>query len=435
MLKRALANRERHLPPDHLEVANSLEALADFYEPLSRYLDAEPLYFRALSIREKQLGPEHAKVASSLKESAWILMRLGRFREGIPLARRSVRIYESLGRDHEAELVWAYNALAGLVDDDKDYIEAESLYRKALAIVDRRGDDPESLGVLTHNLANCLTAQGRYIEARALYARAVEQVIAESSDRIQEFLRKAWNRANELNNLAGCEYVLGARDDARRNYDKALTLAEKDFGAEHYQVMRALRGLARLEQFHGKIADAEALLERAGKIAAARKAENPNDWASHEEQLAGLRQFQGRLKEARELFESARKTRAAAPGFSGDLEELDDSLAGLDLIEGKWPQSAARFERRIHALEKIRADHFGETFPLIELGLVYSMMGRFVPCVWRKPVSVPGIRACSRRPVLWPRSNYFQAASTKRPQPPTDRLPKRQSAAEPTACR
>src|ERR1700737_1846913 len=46
--QQALAIREKALGPDHPDVANSLNNLAELYRKQSRYGDAEPLYQRSL---------------------------------------------------------------------------------------------------------------------------------------------------------------------------------------------------------------------------------------------------------------------------------------------------------------------------------------------------------------------------------------------------
>jgi tetratricopeptide (TPR) repeat protein len=58
------------LGPDHPDVAQSVNNLADLYSAQGRYADAEPLYKRALAIFEKALGPDHPSVASALNNLA-----------------------------------------------------------------------------------------------------------------------------------------------------------------------------------------------------------------------------------------------------------------------------------------------------------------------------------------------------------------------------
>src|ERR1700733_9551730 len=52
--ERALALREKALGPNHPDVANSLNNLAELYRVQGAYARAEPLLARALDIREKE---------------------------------------------------------------------------------------------------------------------------------------------------------------------------------------------------------------------------------------------------------------------------------------------------------------------------------------------------------------------------------------------
>ena len=56
LYKRALATWKKALGPDHRDVAQSLNNLADLYLAQGRYADAEPLYKRALASTPEQKG-------------------------------------------------------------------------------------------------------------------------------------------------------------------------------------------------------------------------------------------------------------------------------------------------------------------------------------------------------------------------------------------
>ena len=78
LAQRALAIREKTLGPDHLDVAASLDNLANVYQAQGRYAEAEPLHKRSLAIREKTLGPDHLDVAIALTNLALLCEALAR---------------------------------------------------------------------------------------------------------------------------------------------------------------------------------------------------------------------------------------------------------------------------------------------------------------------------------------------------------------------
>ncbi len=69
LYQRAPAIWEKTLGPEHPDVAQSLNNLAELYRAQGRYAEAEPPYQRSLAILEKVLGPEHPHVAQSLENS------------------------------------------------------------------------------------------------------------------------------------------------------------------------------------------------------------------------------------------------------------------------------------------------------------------------------------------------------------------------------
>ena len=101
LAQRELAIREKTLGPDHPDVAQSLNLLANLYDAQGNYADAEFLYQRSLAIREKSLGPDHPLVADALNNLANLYTKQGRLADAERLYKRSLAIYEkTLDPDH-----------------------------------------------------------------------------------------------------------------------------------------------------------------------------------------------------------------------------------------------------------------------------------------------------------------------------------------------
>ena len=140
------------------------------YRAQGRYAEAEPLYKRSLAIREKALGPDHPDVGDSLNNLAELYRAQGRYAEAEPLYKRSLAIAEkALGPDHP-DVGAALNNLAALYEAQGRYAEAEPLYQRSLAICEKAlGPDHPDVGTALNNLAVLYQAQGRYAEAEPLY--------------------------------------------------------------------------------------------------------------------------------------------------------------------------------------------------------------------------------------------------------------------------
>ncbi len=87
--QRSLAIRENALGPEHPDVAQSLNNMAELYLARGRYAEAEPLHKRALAIWEKAVGPKHPHVAASLENYAALLRMLNRVAEAVTLEDRA----------------------------------------------------------------------------------------------------------------------------------------------------------------------------------------------------------------------------------------------------------------------------------------------------------------------------------------------------------
>ncbi len=63
---RALTIYENALPPDHPEIATTLDNLAQLYSKQGQNAQAKSLFQRALAIKEKSFPPDHPEIAITL---------------------------------------------------------------------------------------------------------------------------------------------------------------------------------------------------------------------------------------------------------------------------------------------------------------------------------------------------------------------------------
>src|SRR5437764_3798967 len=66
LANRALAIREKWLPPDHPDIAESLNDIGVLYQQKGGFAPAKPLLVRALAIREKALKPNDPLIIETL---------------------------------------------------------------------------------------------------------------------------------------------------------------------------------------------------------------------------------------------------------------------------------------------------------------------------------------------------------------------------------
>ena len=137
-----------------------------------------------------------------------------------------------------------------------DYAEAEKQWSGALKAAEEFGLEDPRLATSLNNLALLYEAQGKYVEAEPLYKRALaidEKAVGPEHPEV----------ATILDNLASLYDAQGRYAEAEPLHKRALAIAEKALGSEHPDTATSLNNLALLYQDQGKYAEAEPLHERA----------------------------------------------------------------------------------------------------------------------------------------------------------------------------
>jgi tetratricopeptide (TPR) repeat protein len=324
LFQRGLAIREKVLDPEHLDVASSLNNLAELYHRQGRYVEAEPLFERARAIREKAPGSNRPELARSLQGLAVVFRRQGRYRKAEPLLQRAQKIVEeALGADHP-DVAWKLEYLAELYRDQDQYVTAESLFHQAGAIFKKTmGPEHPVLARNLQSLATLYRRQGRHVEAKPLFEQA--QRILENKVG-SEHPDVAWS----LYGLAESYRALGQYEKAKPLFERARAIREKALGPNHPELARSLQGLAELYRNQGYYEEAKPLFERARAIF--KKALGPEhpDGAQSLQGLAMLYRDQGEYGEGESLFRLALAIREKTLGPVHHA--VANSLNGLALL-------------------------------------------------------------------------------------------------------
>ncbi len=100
-LKETLAKREALVGPEHADVAQCLNNLAQWYLVHGQYSDAEPLYKRSLAISNKQLGPQNQYTLAVTQNLGTLYLEEKKFDLAEPLLKLALEGREkALGEKH-----------------------------------------------------------------------------------------------------------------------------------------------------------------------------------------------------------------------------------------------------------------------------------------------------------------------------------------------
>ncbi len=227
-LESALATRRRLLGEDHLEVAETLQHLAELTTWEGNYEQAEVLGRDALAMRRRLLGAEHPSVAESLQSLAWSLGMGQRFDKAEPLAQEALAMHRRLlGEDHP-KVAESLDHLGSILFRGKgDLATAEALLRKGLAM--RRqllGDRHLDVAASLDSLSSLLFYRSELEEARLLNQEALairRQILNEEHPLV----------AASLNNLANVLTLQSELEEAEQLYLEALTISRKLWAEDH----------------------------------------------------------------------------------------------------------------------------------------------------------------------------------------------------------
>ena len=284
---------------EHLEVAETLEALAWLYADQGKQNQAEEVLRHVLTLREHALGLVHPLIAVNLNNLALRARALGRFADAITLLQRALAIWEHLQETTDLARIASLNNLALLYQHQGQYTLAEPLLREALRLYEQQeGSDALRTAYSLNNLGALYRDQHRYEEAEPLLQRALAIRAAQAGEEhpdtafsmhalarlylyqekytqaelLYQQVLKIRERVGGLNHPdtattihdIGVLYQRVQRDaEAEECYLRALTIREHYVGPEHPATAKSLHDLATLYDAQGRDEEAESLYRRA----------------------------------------------------------------------------------------------------------------------------------------------------------------------------
>jgi tetratricopeptide (TPR) repeat protein/transcriptional regulator with XRE-family HTH domain len=256
LLRQALAMREQLFGPDHLTVAETVNALGIAIIEISRFDEAEQLLCRALATREKQLGEAHLDVAETLYYLADLYHSLGRYDEAETYFRQALAIRQKLLGPFHLEVASILNYLGGLYNDQNRLDEAEQLTRQALAIREQQLEPTHpDIAECLNDIALICMKQNKDTEAEQLLLRTVELMK-------QQLGPSHRYTATSINNLAQVYKKLGRYAEAEQLWLQVVAIREQTLGPDHPDLVNVLYYLIRLYREQGRLEVARPLLER-----------------------------------------------------------------------------------------------------------------------------------------------------------------------------
>ena len=253
--QRALAMRRRLFGNEHLEVAESLAALARTRTWRARHDEAEAYAREALAILSRVVPDQRALLAAASARTVLgeILRTQGHVEEALDLQREAITTRKSLlGKAHPAYAATLCDLSCALLSANQ-FNDAETAIREALAINRATvGDRHSATRNCLETLARILRQAGRFAEAETAYREAFPSGLCSGLIMVLRAQGKLAEAEARMASVAS---------EARQAVEAVRALPPSEAGVS------ALRGLATVLWYQGKISESEPVLEEALEIA------------------------------------------------------------------------------------------------------------------------------------------------------------------------
>ncbi|MEQ1651878.1 MAG: CHAT domain-containing tetratricopeptide repeat protein [Hyphomicrobium sp.] len=332
--ERAVEIYSKVLPPDHPDLATSLNNLGYDRYRHGRYNEAEAFYSKALDVRERVLKANDPAIADTLTNLAELYKARERADEAVPLLNRALEIRSRALPPDSPLIAASLQNLAGALELDPagdKFVAAQKLLERALAIrlKTQRPEHPDVAGAIS-KLATNLFNQGKYSEAEARFKEAL--AIRRKSQPAKHPEIASTLAGLALNTIEQKKYA-----EAEAQLREAVSIREQVLSPNATTTAEAHRMLGRVLNLQHKRTEALAQIRLGTKIALSR--EQPK--------------AKGREHLTEHLQILASSETATAP--NSDLEEsfAIGQRAGENEAASAVARMASRFATQDPALEKL----------------------------------------------------------------------------------
>jgi tetratricopeptide (TPR) repeat protein len=256
LLDRRAATLDAAYAEDPETRAEMMYVLAEGYEKLGLFGEADPLARGSLELRTALYGKMHPDVVASMNLVGWLHHQSDRPAEAEAQLREAVAIGRAV-MPHEGDprLARALNDLGVVREDRGAYDEAAELYRESLAMR-RRARRDENVGVAV-TMSNLSVVQYRRGQ--------VDAAIAMADSSLQLFKRALGEDHQRTtivqSNLAAFQAAKGDYDGAVKQYRDILERRRRLLGPRHGSIPASLNRVAITLKDGGHFAEAETTLE------------------------------------------------------------------------------------------------------------------------------------------------------------------------------
>ncbi len=255
--QRVIAIREKVLPPEHPDLAQSYNNLAETYGALGEHQKRLEYNLKDIAICEKVLPPEHPDLATSYNNLALTYGALGEHQKSLEYNLKALAILEKVLPPEHPSLASSYNNLALTYGALGEHQKSLEYNLKALAICEKvLPPEHPDLATSYNNLAETYGALGEH-QKRLEYNLKALFIWEKALPSEHPYL------ATSYNNLAATYGALGKHEKDLEYSQKALAIREKVLPSQHPDFAQSYNNIAITYHALGDLEKAIAFMRRA----------------------------------------------------------------------------------------------------------------------------------------------------------------------------
>ncbi len=233
-LEEALKIKTKNLGPDHLEIADILDAQGELYLKREKYDEAENKLKTSLEIKENNLGKDDASVAVTLDVMGRLYRRMDKQEEAKNALVRSLEIkHNTLGPRHP-QLAVTLNDIGNVYFSMEKYLNAQKYYAAAVQVNPDYYKAHHNLGNVNYTLGYQTMKEGVSRRRRPQQAREAKDYFQAARESFQAAIQKkpTYESHHDLGSTLyqlsklenNSEEKAALLDEAIEEYKKAIAL-------------------------------------------------------------------------------------------------------------------------------------------------------------------------------------------------------------------
>ena len=360
----ALSIRQNNFGSNSLEVAESLNNLAEALKYLSKFNESEQCHSNAFAVRKKLLPLGHKLILESLNNLGEICRIQAKFLAAENYFDEGINAFKKNGSNTNMLSTLVYNR-SNLLRVQGKYDEAADDAKQNLVLTIKLfGTNHSYTAAAFNDFGILLCDEGKYSEAEKFYFKSIE-IYTNLFSQPTRFLAKTQK------NLAQLYKIIGMYSKAEKFYMTALDTISKIYGDDHIESASIFNELASLYQLQEKFNEAETLFSTALSIREQKFGNLHNLTAQSRNNLAKLYKSQKRYLEAEQLYLKALDYAEPTLGTNHpNVATYMNNLAEIYSIQKKYSQATKLYLKSLAISKKL----FGNNHP--DVATTLNLLGK-----------------------------------------------------------